>query len=81
MKKKDKEEKGDLITHLLDVVKKKNTRVANIVTCFFNFGRGKDLKDDVVTSLLMCLTVGMKASWVMQLQNCIFCSLLITLLR
>jgi hypothetical protein len=45
VKKRNKEGRGDIITHLLDVVKKnKNTRVANIVIYFFDFGRGKRLK-------------------------------------
>jgi len=42
VQKKDKEEKGDMIAHLFDVMKvKKNTRVANIVMCFLDFGKGK----------------------------------------
>jgi len=68
VKKKDKEERSDIIAHLFDVMKvKKIQRLPKLSCVSSTLGREKDPTDDVATSFLVCLTMGVKANWVMQL--------------
>jgi len=78
VKKNDKEERGDIIAHLFDVVKIKKIQGLPTLSCVSStLGREKDPRDDVATSFLVCLTMGVKASWMMQLQSCTYCFLII----
>jgi hypothetical protein len=68
MKKKDKKQMGDIITHLLVVVKVKKLQRLPTLSCVFStLGRERNLRDDAATSFFVCLTMGVKSNWVMQL--------------